>query len=76
MGNGLPAWNVSVDESRLGSLIKDLAEICRNSSKLTLFGDILMRSPNTDYYLSYVNEVYSGRIDGEGFIQGLSEGIG
>ena len=70
-GSGLPAWNVSVDESKINPLTKAVADICRNATKFTLFGDTRMTAADKDVYLAYVAKVYSSEVDGNGFISGL-----
>jgi raffinose/stachyose/melibiose transport system substrate-binding protein len=74
-GNGLPAWKVSVDESKIDPLLSAVAGIVGNSKSLTLFGDTKMSGTDKDVYLSYVDKVYSSQIDGAGFIAGLSKDL-
>ncbi|MCR5767274.1 MAG: extracellular solute-binding protein [Lachnospiraceae bacterium] len=72
-GNGLPAWKVSVDESKIDPLLKGVADIVGNAKKLTLFGDTKMSGTDKDIYLAWVDKVYSSQTDGAGFIAGLSK---
>jgi raffinose/stachyose/melibiose transport system substrate-binding protein len=74
-GNGLPAWKVSVDESKIDPLLKAVADIVGNAKSLTLFGDTKMSGTDKDVYLSYVDKVYSSQIDGAGFIAGLAKDL-
>ncbi|MBP1590930.1 MAG: extracellular solute-binding protein [Oscillospiraceae bacterium] len=74
-GNGLPAWKVSVDESKIDPLLSAVAGIVGNSKSLTLFGDTKMSGTDKDVYLSYVDKVYSSQIDGAGFIAGLAKDL-
>jgi len=72
-GNGLPAWKVSVDESKIDPLLKGVADIVGNAKKLTLFGDTKMSGTDKDIYLAWVDKVYSSQTDGAGFIAGLAK---
>jgi len=74
-GCGLPAWNVDYDDSSVNGLTKTVAGICANAKAYVLFGDTAMSAADKDIYLSYVDQVYSSKIDGNGFIAGLAKDI-
>ena len=74
-GCGLPAWNVNYDDSEVNGLTKTVAEICSKADSYVLFGDTAMSAEDATVYLKYVDKVYGGEINGEGFIAGLASEI-
>lgn len=75
-GCGLPAWNVTYDDSAVNPLTKTVAEICANANAYVLFGDTAMSANSAQTYLSYVDQIYGCAIDGAGFVGGLAADIG
>ena len=73
---GLPAWIPDYDTSSLKPLLVDIANIVASCEGMVLFGDTAMSADPAQIYLSYVDQVYGGDIDGAGFIAGLTKDIG
>jgi len=74
-GCGLPAWNVTYDDSSVNPLTQAVAKICANADAYVLFGDTAMDADSANTYLSYVDLVYGSQIDGKGFTEGLAKDI-
>ncbi|MBO4458454.1 MAG: extracellular solute-binding protein [Butyrivibrio sp.] len=74
-GCGLPAWKVTGDTSSVNQLTQDVAKIVQNSDQMVLFGDTAMSADSANTYLSYVGQVYGGKIDGKKFIENLAKDI-
>ena len=74
-GCGLPAWIPYGDTSTVNGLTQTVADICAKADTYVLFGDTAMSAEDKDIYLEYVAKVYTGQIDGAGFIKGLKESI-
>ena len=64
------------DTSAVKPLVAAVADIVAASDGMTLFGDTAMSAEPTGTYLDYVSLVYGGEIDGEGFVEGLTNDIG
>ncbi len=74
-GNGLPAWNVDYDTSKLNKLTLAVADIMNNSKQSVLFGDGIQSADNANIYLDYVNQIYASAIDGKAFAEGLDKDL-
>ena len=74
-GSGLPAWNLSVDDSGINALTKAVSQICNNAKDYVLFGDTAMHAEDAQIYLEYVSKVYGGQLNGEQFVSGLKNDI-
>ncbi len=74
-GCGLPAWTPDYDTSSVNPLTQSVAEICANASQYVLFGDTAMSADTAQIYLDYVSKVYSSKIDGKKFVDGLAKDI-
>ena len=74
-GNGLPAWTPDYDTSSVNELTQTVADIVANSSKMVLFGDTAMAADSANTYLDYVGKIYSSEIDGQEFVDGLTNDI-
>ena len=75
-GSGLPAWTPDYDTSDVKPLVAAVADIVAASDGMTLFGDTAMSAEPTGTYLDYVSLVYGCEVDGAGFVDGLTKGIG
>ena len=75
-GSGLPAWTPDYDISEVKPLVADVAEIVANSEGMVLFGDNAMSADPANTYLDYVALVYGSEIDGEGFVENLTNELG
>jgi raffinose/stachyose/melibiose transport system substrate-binding protein len=74
-GNGIPAWNVNVDDSKIDPLTKAVGELCRNATKFTLFGDNMLSTYDRNVYYAYLDKIFVCAVDGNGFIAGLRKDI-
>ena len=75
-GCGLPAWTPDYDTSSINPLTNAVSEICANAQTYVLFGDTAMSADTANIYLDYVAQIYGGAIDGQGFVDGLTNDIG
>ena len=75
-GSGLPAWTPDYDTSEVKPLVADVAKIVAESEGMVLFGDNAMSADPANTYLDYVSQVYGCKIDGAGFIAGLTKDLG
>ncbi len=75
-GSGLPAWTPDYDVSEVKPLVAAVADIVANSEGMVLFGDNAMSADPANTYLDYVALVYGSEIDGEGFVEGLTNDLG
>ena len=57
-------------------LTKAVSEICSKADADVLFGDTAMDANTAQTYLEYIDQIYGGKIDGEGFVSGLTDDIG
>ena len=57
-------------------LVADVAKIVAESEGMVLFGDNAMSADPANTYLDYVSQVYGCKIDGAGFIAGLTKDLG
>lgn len=74
-GCGLPAWTPDYDTSSVNPLTQSVAEICANASQYVLFGDTAMSADSAAIYLDYVGKIYSSKINGKEFVDGLAKDI-
>lgn len=74
-GCGLPAWTPYGDTSSVNDLTQSVAEICANADAYVLFGDTAMSANDANTYLDYVAQVYGCQVDGQQFIDGLTQDI-
>ena len=70
-GCGLPAWTPNYDTSSINALTQSVAKICENASQYVLFGDTAMSADSAAIYLDYVSKIYSSKINGQEFVDGL-----
>ncbi len=75
-GSGLPAWTPDYDTSEVKPLVADVAKMVAESEGMVLFGDNAMSADPANTYLDYVSQVYGCKIDGAGFIAGLTKDLG
>ena len=74
-GCGLPAWTPYGDTSGINPLTQAVSEICAKADSYVLFGDTAMSADDATTYLSYVDQVYGGAVNGTQFIEGLASDI-
>ena len=74
-GCGLPAWTPYGDTSNINGLTQEVSKICNAAKGYVLFGDTAMNADDAQTYLEYVAQVYGCKVDGQGFIKGLSKDI-
>lgn len=74
-GCGLPAWTPNYDTSSINALTQSVAKICENASQYVLFGDTAMSADSAAIYLDYVSKIYSSKINGQEFVDGLVKDI-
>lgn len=74
-GNGLPAWDLEYDLSKINPLTIAVGEIVKNAKGIVLFGDNFLRADNANTYLDYVSQIYASAIDGKGFAEGLDKDL-
>ena len=72
---GMPAWIPDYDTSELSPLLVQIADLVGQSEGMVLFGDTAMAADPAQVYLDYVSQVYGGDIDGQGFIDGLTNDL-
>ena len=75
-GSGLPSWKVDYETPDINPLTQAVAEICNKANGYVLFGDTAMDADTAQIYLDYVSQIYGSKIDGEGFVSGLTDDIG
>ncbi|MCR5734123.1 MAG: extracellular solute-binding protein [Lachnospiraceae bacterium] len=75
-GCGLPAWTPYGDTSGINPLTQAVSDICANADSYVLFGDTAMNADSANTYLDYVSQIYGGEINGEEFVEGLTNDIG
>ncbi len=75
-GSGLPAWTPDYDTSEVKKLVSDVAAIVASSDGMVLFGDTAMSGDPANTYLDYVSRVYGCEIDGQAFVEGLTNDLG
>jgi raffinose/stachyose/melibiose transport system substrate-binding protein len=56
-------------------LTQSVAAICANASQYVLFGDTAMSADSAQIYLDYVSKIYSSKINGQEFVDGLVKDI-
>ena len=74
-GSGLPAWTPDNDTSEVKPLVSAVAEIVAASDGMTLFGDTAMSADPANTYLDFVSKVYGCEIDGNGFVDSLTNAL-
>ena len=74
-GSGLPAWTPDYDTSSMNPLSVAVADMVANSNGMVLFGDTAMPAADAGTYLDYVAMVYGVELDGEAFVEGLTNDI-
>ena len=57
-------------------LVADVAAIVAKADGMVLFGDTAMSADPANTYLDYVAQVYGCKIDGAGFVAGLTNDLG
>ncbi len=72
---GMPAWTPDYDTSSLSPLLVQIGDLVSSCEGLVLFGDTAMAADPAQIYLDYVSQVYGGEIDGQGFIDGLTNDL-
>ncbi len=72
---GMPAWTPDYDTSSLSPLLVQIGDLVSSCEGLVLFGDTAMAADPSQIYLEYVSQVYGGEIDGQGFIDGLTNDL-
>jgi len=75
-GSGLPAWTPDYDTSAVKPLVAAVADIVANSDGMVLFGDTAMSADPANTYLDYVSMVYGCELNGEEFVEGLTNDLG
>ncbi len=73
---GMPAWIPDYDTSSLSPLMVEIGDLVGKCEGLTLFGDTAMAADPAQVYLDYVSQVYGGAVDGETFVEGLTNDLG
>ena len=68
---GLPAWEIYGDTSDIEELSLEAAQMMHEASGFVLYGDVAIDDDDFEIYYSYMEQVYDGSIDGQGFIEGL-----
>ena len=71
----MPAWTPDYDTSALSPLLVQIGDLVSSCQGLVLFGDTAMAADPAQIYLDYVSQVYGGEIDGQGFIDGLTNDL-
>ena len=75
-GSGLPAWNQDEEtKAQVKPLVNAVAEIVAAADGMVLFGDTAMSADPANIYLDYVSKVYGCEIDGDGFVQSLTNAL-
>ena len=72
---GMPAWIPDYDTSSLDPLLVQIGDLVSSCEGMVLFGDTAMAADPAQIYLDYVSQVYGGDIDGQGFIDGLTNDL-
>ena len=66
-GAGLPTWQVSVDESKIDPLTKNLVELFKNVDTYTLWWDTLLEGEDAQLYLNTLSSLFAEQITPEQF---------
>jgi len=66
-GAGLPTWQVSVDESKIDPLTKNLVELFKNVDTYTLWWDTLLEGEDAQLYLNTLVDLFAEKITPEQF---------
>ena len=72
---GMPAWAVDYDTSALPELLVEIGQLVNSCEGLVLFGDTAMAADPAQTYLDYVSRVYGGEVNGQQFIEGLTNDL-
>lgn len=67
VGAGLPTWQVSVDESKIDPLTKNLVELFKNVDTYTLWWDTLLEGADAQLYLNNLSAVFAKQVSPEQF---------
>jgi raffinose/stachyose/melibiose transport system substrate-binding protein len=74
-GYGIPAWTPYGDTSSVPSNVQDVTELCRTLYSFSADSKYNMSEYDYQTYLEYVDQIYSGEMNGEAFISGMSKDI-
>lgn len=72
-GCGLPAWEIYGDTSDIEELSLEAAQMNLEATGFVLYGDVAIDDDDFETYYSYMEQIYDGSIDGQGFIEGLED---
>ncbi|EMS72898.1 extracellular solute-binding protein [Ruminiclostridium cellobioparum] len=70
-GAGLPTWKVSVDESKIDPLTKELVKLTQDSKTYTLWWNTLLEGDDSQLYMNKSAELFAKRITPEQFVKDL-----
>ena len=74
-GQGIPAWNIDYDDSKVMKLLQDAAHVAQNASTFVLYGDTCMKYEDFETYATALNYLLRGEYDNKEFIKFLAENI-
>ena len=70
---GLPGWKVSVDESKISPLTKEISDMTKDSTGWTLWWDVFLEGAAADTHKNLVVELIAGQITPEKFAQEMQK---
>ncbi len=70
---GLPGWNVSVDESKISPLTKEISDMTKDSTGWTLWWDVFLEGAAADTHKNLVVELMAGEVTPENFAKEMQK---
>ncbi len=69
----LPYNNVTVDDSKVNPLLKDISKMTQNATSYTIWWDNLMEGKDSTVYLNKLQELFIGKITPEQYVAELQK---
>lgn len=73
LGAGIPAWKVSVDESKISPLTKQISAIIQKSKGSTIWWDTYLSGEDADVHKDLVAKLFGKRVTPEEFAKQMQE---
>ncbi|WMJ90573.1 extracellular solute-binding protein [Anaerocolumna sp. MB42-C2] len=71
-GAGIAAWKVDYDDSSVNPITKKVAEYASGATSFTLWFDTLMDANDAGEYLALLQELYTGNLSPEEFVEAMA----
>ena len=72
-GAGIPTWKVSVDESKISPLTKQVGELVKNSKGYVVWWDTYLGGEDADAHKNLVAQLFGKQITGEEFAKEMQK---